>query len=560
MALPKALRQQINETLPKLNEELCYGLAKKHLEGAQAWIDRAFRLVADRYPEGLKYKGLYVVPPDERCKILARRSGSGNQRTFDMARTDMQVLAAVHTFNDQPLRDTYVAYPFVSVGSRFHVSDASLYVKPVLCDRVFSVTNGSVFCRLQKIKLVIQRRIHTFTTNEDDGLRRVSDQVTWSHVFNSRNSKARASESSPKTPLALYLFAKYGATQAFHRFANADVVLGVTAEKMERLRATPGFEYNVEVIDEERYPRSEWIICNASDIKFRRRKNKESVGLTVAVRKDQYSLLVRRMIVSLYYVLDHFPDYVIQYEYDNPRTWQRFLGYILRGEDYAVGRMMDEMAVHMTSIETYLEAGLIKDLDSLGYQVSDFYEFIALVIEHYDQWVIQKDQKGNSPVGREFTTLPYILYDIVAAINNIGFELAAPGLTVNANNIVATLHRNLRPTQIFLLVRGGHGEVDACDVPGDNYAISMTHGICPQADSSGSQRDHASLANDRGATVNPAWAYTYPILNASKAAPTAGNRVNHMVHLDEGDVVVLTEEQQKMIDWTEQYMQRKSKT
>lgn len=552
MGLPVDLRTHLDNMLPQLNDDLCRGLARKHLEGARQHIDQAFRLVAARYPQGLEYLGLSVVPPDERCRILARRSGS--QRTFDMARTDMEIVAAKHTFNGVALKDTYIAIPFVGPAARFHISDASLYAKPVLCDRVFSVTNGSVFSRLQKIKLVFQRRAHSFVTNEGTGVNRVPDQVIWSHIFNSRNSKARSSDTAPKTPLVLYLLAKYGATEAFRRFARADVVFGVSAERKEQLnRMYEGYS-NLRVVDEDNFPPSEWVICSASDIRFRRKRNRDAVGIRIAVRKDQYTRLVRRFVVSTYYVLDHFPEHHVQYEFENPRSWQRFLGYILRGEEYSVGRMVEEMVTHMSSIETYLEAGLIADLESLGYKVRDFYEFIALVVEHYDKWVTDKDKKGNSPVGQEFTTLPYILYDVVAAINNSGFELAAPGLVVTPQNIVSIFGRNLRPTQIFNLVRGGHGEVDAADVPGDNYALTLTHGICPQADSSGSSRDHGSLSADRGSIVDGAWAMVYPILNASKAAPTGCNRVNQFLTLGAGDVVVLTEEQKQAADYANRYI------
>ena len=46
----------------------------------------------------------------------------------------------------------------------------------------------------------------------------------------------------------------------------------------------------------------------------------------------------------------------------------------------------------------------------------------------------------------------------------------------------------------------------------------------------------------------------YPILNASKAAPTGCNRVNQFLTLGAGDVVVLTEEQKQAADYANRYI------
>jgi hypothetical protein len=526
-------------------------MASSHLEYAMKWIHQAFTLVSERYPKGLKYEGVVRCTPEEQFNVLTRRSGS--DRTFDIARTDQYLIAVKHSFNDAPLTTRYLSLPYAGPGGLTTIASSRLYFKPVLTDPIISVNVENIFARFNKIKLTFNRKLYYFCSNAGK-FPREAVLMCWSHIFNSKLNKARDSVTSPKTSLAAYLFAKYGVTEVFRRFAQTDVVVGVAENTIDILGKTRGTELNI--INEELYPKETWVICSTAGMKKRRIRDHQITPLKIAIRKEHYNSFTRTLICGFFYTIDHFSDHAIQFQYDTTATWRLLLGYILRGPESAVGRLVSEMEEHISSIDTYLDRFVANDLKKLGYKCEDFYEFLVLILKNFEKWILEKDTRGNSTIGKQFSVLPYLLYDVVAAINNASFALGSPSNVRTAKEYDTVFGEYLRHTMIYDLTRGGHGEVDTAVIAGDCYALKTTMDVCPQTHSSG-RRPNAAPGVDPDAVLHASWALVYQLQVTSKACPSGINRVNGYTPLDENFAVFPSKERKALIDWSQAYITRK---
>jgi len=548
MGLPAELRLAMNQWMPKLNHDVCMGLSHVHMKGAANRIHEIFTLVAERYPAGLKYEGMRPCTPEECYHVTTRRSGS--DRTHDIAPTDAVIMVVHHSFNGIALQPRYLAYCDVRPAGVTTISASSIHVKPVMCDKVISVTWGSIFAKLSKIKLTFQRRLHHFCTNQPQQSRQAA-QVVWSHIFNSKTNKARATDSAPKTPLVIYLFSKYGVTETFRLFLNTDVKIGVDPQYLKNNKRTS--VYGLSAMTDESHPPEEWVVYSSTGLKLRKRKNDRATPMRLAVRKSQRTTQVDAYVGAFYYVLDHFPDYDVQFQCDDVQTWRLFLGYILRGADAMTGKLANEMETHVSSIETYLDQYVINELRKIGYNCKDFYQFLALVVANYEKWILDKDKRGNTPVGKVFDVIHYVLYDVIAGINNASFALTSLGPNPTMREIEEVFAATIRHTVIFDLTKGGHGEIETHAISGDCFGQKHAMEICPQT-ASGGRKQSKTPAGDPDSVLHAHWVRVHQIEATSKSNPVGTTRANQFVTTLADGTIYIESEEKKLLDWAQKYL------
>jgi hypothetical protein len=556
--IPSSLRTLLNTTMPKMNPDLARGLAMRHMEDAPAALHGmvAVTMAAiTRATNGrIKYLGMRRCTPEETRVILSKRSGSDIWQ--DHARHDLLLLRMEAECDGQKLTPRFLAIPFPSDGGRFYLSDSLLRISPVLSDQVISVSPSTVFAKLVKIKLTFTQTLGSYDSNFNPSRQRESLALTWAYIFNSSTRSKR--KSAPKTLLVHYLFCEHGVTGAFKKYLGVDVHVGVAAMTEDIAYRSQGVELGI--VNTTTHPPDQWVVCSSSGVRNKKTKTVYYSPLQIAVRKEDYTLAVREYICAFYYVIDNFCDHSFQFQYDSTASWQFFLGLILKGDVSSSGKIISEMAAHISSIKSYMDPLVKSMLEAIGYHCDDFYDFLALVVANYSKWMVEQDMKGNSRENKELQVLPYVLYDYTRSINNLMFLLTSRGNTMRFPEIDTAFGDHIRPTLVFDLSKGGHGEISTCLTEGDNIALKQSMELTPQTASSGPTGSDAGEASSNPADVfHASFAQVHHLFAVPKGAPSGIGTLNAFapVQIVNGHWVIRPREvDQELIEITEERLTR----
>lgn len=541
--MDKELARLVDADTPKINPLIGNGLAVYHMTQTEQYIDSVFKAAARGFPAGLLYKGCQRCTPQE--EFDENTKAKNNKRLYDVAKSDIYMMKYLFEYQGVMLPPRYLYLPFVSDAGTIMLGGSRFNISPILSDRVISVGVDNIFVRLLRDRLTFERMQQHYMENN----RRVDAQVAWSLIYH-KNAKQK------KQPLALkanctlvhYLFCKYGFTDTFLKFANCRPVVG-----------GPEINHNS-------YPEDEWVICTTASSEKIRPKGAlkgyyRPTQIRVAIRKDEMTPMVRNMVCGFFYVVDHFPDRVMP-EYLHPayagqrRMWMVMMGIILWGH-MGEGKLHDDMADHISSLDEYLDALVITKLKEIGFHVNDVYELFALIIERFTEWVTTAKDKVASMYDKELSILYYVLFDITGAIFRLYFKLkAASKKELTQKEIIATMNLTLRTGLIFSITKN-HGEVSTISVPGDNKAFKVTALLKPQSGSNKmSSRKDRAVINDPAKRLHASVAEVGGYSNLPKSAPDGRERLNPHAQFDAKGVIVRKPERAALLDEVQEKIKR----
>lgn len=507
---------------PKLNPRTAKGLAVEHLKKPEDYVDQVMRSAAKGFPAGLIYEGHKPITPDEEFDVQTRRpSGTrGNKRQYDMARSDVFMEKFFFDFNGEKIQ-RYLHLPAVGEAGTMFISGSRYVISPIMADRVISVGESDVFVRLLRAKLTFKRMSHHYRVN---GLIETVN-VVWSEIHNGRSkTKGTTGAGKAKTTMMHYLLGKYGFTETFARFGRCYPVFG-------------GPEINSNT-----YPPGEWTICSSSEVRPRNaaRGSWAPSQVRIAIRNEEFSPMVKAMLGGFFYIVDYFPQRVIpesQYM-ESKRLWMILMGHILFSSTSKEGQLADNIADHYHSLDYYIDIIVDQQLREIGIQVDNVYQLFGIIIENFDQWVVNSGDKLTSVYNKELNVRHFLLHDITSSIMNMNFRLnAAAKKELTKKEVVKIMDATFKTGTIFKIMKS-HGEVSTLSAPGDNMAFKMTAMLIPQSES-----NKQSKRNDRGILTDPAKRFHVSVIeiccysNLPKSEPSGRQRLNHCAQLDERNVV-----------------------
>lgn len=521
---------------PPLNPDIANGLAVKHFKGVENYVDQVFRSAAKGFPEGLKYLGCRRCTPPEELAIVTKKKGS--KRMYDVAISQIYMMQYLFEYKGEKLDPRYMYLPYVSDAGTIVIGGSRFNISPLLTDRVISVGVSSIFIRLLRDRLTFERMSQHFMI---DG-KRETVQVAWSQIYH-KNAKMKKLRPTVKANCTLmhYLLCKYGFAETFQRFGNCTPIVG-------------GAEINKNV-----YPEDEWVICSSTQVKPKGcgRGFYEPTQIRVAIRKEEMTPMVKNMLGGFFYIVDHFPSHMPVEWVKSNRQWMILLGHIIFSGTVNAGKLYDDIADHMTSLDEYLDSLIMMKLHDIGVHVNDIYEVFAIVIEKFNDWLLSATDKVASMYDKELSILPFSLYEITSAIFKLYFKLkAASKKELTAKEIVATMNLTLRTGLIFSLTKG-HGEVSTISSPGDNKATKITSLLVPQSASNrqSSRKDRAVL-NDPSKRLHVSVAEVGGYSNLPKSEPSGRSRINPHVQVDPKGVVLRKEGYREMLDGVQELIKR----
>jgi hypothetical protein len=543
--MDRELARLIDADTPKLNPVLANGLAIEHMKQVETYVDQVFRSAAKGFPPGLVYVKPERCTPQEEYDEISKIKNA--KREFDVARSDIYMMKYHFTYQGQPLPPRYLSLPFVGDAGTITLGGSRFVISPVLSDRVISIGVNNIFVRLLKARLTFERQDQHFMV---DG-QRETVQVAWSTIYN-KNAKMKKIKATMKADCTLmhYLLCKYGFVDTFLRYGDgAQPIVG-------------GAEITHHV-----YPENEWVICGSictgSTLKPKGvpKGPYEPTQIRVAVKRSEFTPMVKNMLGGFFYVVDHFPDRlppeVITSQAFPTQRWKVLLGHIIFPAENKEGKLLADIDIHMQSLDEYIDNLVLVKLKEIGIEIESVYDLFAIVVRNFTDWLLDATDKIASMYDKEFSILYYVLYEISSAIFKLYFKLkAANKKELTPKEIIATMNMTLRTGLIYSITKG-HGEVSTISVPGDNKAFKITSILVPQSSSNrqSSRKDRAVL-NDPSKRLHVSVAEVGCYSALPKSEPSGRSRVNQCVQLDDKWVAVRNPVRAPLLDQIQSRIKR----
>lgn len=535
--MDKALFDLVAARTPKFNDPLVDGLAVSHMRSVEAYIDHMFRTAETDFPPEVRYEYFRRCTPYEEYAEETRRQS--NQSTCELARSDIYLAMYQLSFNGEMLDPVFIYLPFVGDAGIITLRGSLFSISPVLADKAVSVDTDSIFIPLNRDKLTFERQIHMFYR----GGERETAYVIWSEIYHiSPKDKRIASKSAVrgKTTLVHYLLAKYGFTAMFAMYANIEVKVGLPEE-----------------INIHTYPESDWIICSSTQIKPRGVRDKTYVAsnIRLVIRKADYNLTTAGLIAGFFYIVDLFPDRIKPEYVNEQRLWRVLMGHLLWGSGTNEGKLADDVAVHLRSLDGYLDGEAKANLREDNIYCETLYDLLYEIIDTFNHRVTQSNTQVASMYDKRLMVLRYALKDITKAINLFMFAITSSKKKPLTKQDVQKQMKRLFKPKLVLRINRDHGEVSSVAIPGDNKYFKGTSQITLQVDSSGG-RGKKSSTNSPSQFLHASISEVGSHNGMGKSDHTGRNRVSPFVRIGPDNVIERDPDKVELIDSVQRKIQR----
>ena len=498
----------IDEDSPKFNPLIAEGLAVEQMKHAEEYIHQVMQVAMRGAPDGLIYTGLVRCAPEEEKMVTLRKRGG--RRHFDIAPSYFYTVKLMFEYQGKPIAPRYMLLPYVGDAGHILINGSRFFVVPVLSDPAMSVGVSDIFIRLLVARLIFRRKSHSYRIN---GVR-TDIQVATSMIHN-KTEEMKAMRSTVKCECALthYLFCKYGFTETMQKYGGCTPIVGH------------------DEINSEAYPESEWVICSSIQLKPITLVAKEytPTEIRIAVKKEDFTPLVKQLIGGFFYVVDHIPERM-EPEFVNSTTlWRVLMGYIIWSNEVSDLWIGDKMEAHIRSLDEYLDVIFLKKFRETGMKVDNIYDLFVVIVENFNNWLLSEKDKVASMYNKELSILYYVLYNLTSAIVRLSFKLRAMQNSARGcteREIESVLQTFLRTDEIRGMANGRR-EVTSLMYSGDNKLIKITSQIVPQhaAGEHGARTKYASF-NDASLQLHASLAEIGGPYNPTDAGPDGRFRIN----------------------------------
>lgn len=509
--MDKFLSEYLDTAIPPINKAVVGGLASVYMKEFERYIDEVFKSVAKSFPPGIRYEGYSRATVEEELRETQRpRNG---RSTYDLADSDLYMVKYQLSFEGRMLPPKYVYMPFVGEGGILRLNGTLYHLVPVVSDKVISPTKTTVFVRLLRAKLTFKRQQHIVNVN---GHAQVT-QIAHADIHMRPQGKLATTTRAFMTPVH-YLLAKYGYTEAFRKYIGYVPIVGY------------------EEINSDIYPPDKWTIIESSQIPPHGHINRhyyKPTNIRLAIKNEYWNSNMKTFVGGLYYVIDHFSEYVTVDRFEVNQFWLIMLGHIVHSGVLKDGTIVPKMEKHFRSIDGYVDSCIAKQLKELGYTVENFYDLLALIALNITDWIVGSQDKGVNVFGKTLDILYNVGYPITSAIFNMNYILCetASRKPITEKEVIECLSRNFHPGSIFNLTKDNIAAATV-SYSGDNLYPKITAIVEEQAANNARRGTKTRLCIDETKRIDPSRAEAGSILFLSKANPDPIVRINPFINID----------------------------
>lgn len=536
---------------PKLNPLIVNGWSVHEMENTKRYLDRIIECVAESFPEGLTFDGSDYCDPVETFQVVVRARGFNSRRGYDIAKNSVFMVRYNFTYRGTKLAPAYFYLPYVSDGGLMYISGILYSVSPVLADRVYSVSETEVFVKLNRAKLKFLRVPYHFV---EDG-QRVSGYMAHSSLHNAAGRKSRTrtvTSSTVKlnaivTPLALYLFCKYGLYDAFARVGRCAIKV-----------------FTTDTINYAEWPEDKYVVTKSfgysptssrySAIRYQSIASK----LVMVIEREDYTPLVKALVTGFWYVVDHYPEELCIENVGDIEQWHLVLGYSLFGDSNFRVKLIEDIELHIDSLDGYVDDVAREEFLSIGVKIDSIYDVFVEMLNNMDRLMIGIIGNQSSLYGKHLTVLPYILSSNTTALFNMLFKLKSnPKKELTVDGVNKLIQTFIKPLMFFHTLSMKHGELNSVSNPHDNLFFKITSKMVHQNDSTGGGSKEPNPA-DPANHLHVSFAEVSGMTVLNKSDPLSNDKLNPCLIVDpsSGDII-RNERFRELLDNAQQQITRK---
>lgn len=519
----------IDDRSPKINMDLAQGLARVHMEHVCDYVDQVMKSAALGFPPGLTYEGMRLRDPIEeyyaslkprnkkrKVKMPPGAKNSGS-KTYDTSRTDFFLVELLFKYKGEELPPRPIYLPFVSQAASIYISGTKWFISPVLADKVISVGMEQIFVRLLRDRLTFSRLGGWFKKNGQV----MRTDLVHSRIYHKSKEKDKQASNNALTTMPHYLFCKYGFAGTLQKYLNVTPVVGYRLDKELDLK--------------------EWDVYSTLGVppKGMNRRRKFNIEwrapeVQVAIKKSEDNANLLPYIAAFFYVADYFPRQITPNLVNQPEGWIAPMGYMLFSENNNRGKIEEAVRKHLSSLDDYADSMVIDNMAAIGLEITDIYDFFAIITENFSSWVSNNQDKVNSMYNKELSVLYFVLFDVTKAIFNLFFALKANSRKeLTRQDVEKHMKENLKPGMCYQLGKS-HGEVASISYSGDNMAFKATATLTPQTATSKQNKKvgDRGTSSDPARRLHPSIAEVAAISCMPKSDPSGHSKINHYMLLD----------------------------
>lgn len=550
------LSKLIKQHTPHINLDLARGLATIHMKHSLSYVDSVFRAAARDFPQSVNYEGYRVCNPFEYYELMLRKKGrhtqpiksnvKNSQVRYETSAYDYYMVEFKFSYNGEEVKAPMLM-PYVGQAGSIKIKGTQWYISPVLADRVISIGEKNIFVRLQRDRVTFNRDPYRY---KEDGLRQ-DFSLIHSLIYHTDRKKGKLGPKmvpKGKTTMVHYLYCKRGLSMAFGLYAGCTPIIG---EDLSQIVDT-----------------NEYTIFSTVGIPPNRTSARAKLEMwkpptiQVAVKKSEVNNVVRALVTGLYYLADLFPKHVTPSSCDDPETWIMLMGFLLFPETMNRGIMREKVINHCESLDGYADPMVIESMRTIGINITDIYQFFAIIASDFDDRLLNGATKVNSMYDKEMSVLYFVFFDLTYAIFNMLFGLkAAAKKQMQLRDVENVIKTNLKMTVMHDLQKI-HGEVQNLNYSGDNMALKATASLIPQTSTNkmrGNKGSERGVAQDATKRLHVSVAEIGAVSAMSKADPTGRNHMNHHTLLSPHDksLVIRNSELEETLDIVQEMIRRR---
>lgn len=523
--MDRLLFGMLEEKTPKMNPDIAEGLAYKEIRKCPLYIESYIDLIMERMPPEMKFLGIESCRPEQLFRELVRRDHR-NRQNYDISHSDLYAIEMKFEWNSVPFSHT-ILVPYCHRGGVMRLSGSIFQIKPVIANRVISVSRDKVIVSFARNTSTFEREVHSILHNG-----RYEQRFVVSCSLHHKHNKPDDGQTPVYRVLStmgLYLLTAYGFSGMFKKVTNAEVVVG-----------------DPDKVNEDIFPPEKYSIFSTA-ITGTPPKGVPMAGymptqLRIAVPTNSLSPELYGLIHEVFYVLDCFPEVTADYsEFDDPALWRLVLSKVIFSGLGNVGRNLEDIRTHLSSIEGYVDMSVIKDLEDAGLDIGNTYEFLLYMITNITSY-LTSENSSSAMYDRQLTVNRYLLSSVRHGLFKFMFkieEMVRKGAVLDAEKVRSLLAMDVKTKDILTIRKQSHAEVESIDAASDNMIPKLTSKLALQSNIGGSGKKQKINANSEEFKLDPSLALVNSCIDLPKSMSSGHEKVSMFLKLTpKGSVVV----------------------
>lgn len=485
---------ELKTKLPKFNDYLLRGYRKDQIARFPDFMDVVFKEAVQLFDGKLIYEGYHTLNPKEIIDYI-----SGNKLIsgrINIQRSELQLIEYLFRYDDRQIR-VHLYLPYLYQGALV-INDTRYYMLlPIIERTIYRVTDG-VIIKVMRSPLQFWRS-EQFKYTSTKG-HTYFDAIITVKAHYRRSSRAATGSSRTKTPLVLYLLAKYPFQEVTNR------ILGLP----------PG---SVSFVEED----------NKEDEQYEYFECRENIYLKVHKELVLNDLSFRRFVASLLYILKMTKRCTIADVYDTT-FYKMILGRNLYGQNTREALAAGHAESHLDSLRTYLDAFTKEELSNMHIYCNDVFDLFVAVFFNIDTWLMS--YSPNDLFNKRIGGADLLLMDMVKTI----FPRFYNTLTRNKRLEVSNIEKMLRidPMKITVIHKV-KSLSPSNDLYNDNTLTSVLVKRLRQSSSqegSDSGKRSVNLIGAKEHHFHPSFVAIESVLAISSSSPGISGDINPFACID----------------------------